>query len=100
MKLKVLQAVGNGFLSLSLSHECHTNMGVILLLVLPSVQNLHQDVSYKAHMILRVLRGKSQVALLLMYQDFPTRTLHCCAYSLYYACSSNHSVCRLSLRFG
>lgn len=69
MKLKVLQEVGNGFLSLSLSHECHTNMGVILLLMLPSVQNLHQDVSYKAHIILR-LRGKSQVALLLMYKIF------------------------------
>lgn len=70
MKLKVLQEVGNGFLSLSLSHECQTNMGVILVLMLPSVQNLHQDVSYKAHIILRVPRGKSQVALLLMYKIF------------------------------
>lgn len=74
-------------------YESYSHFPVFVLLMLPLLYYLHQDsVSYKLHIIFFSFKTQVPGSFIINSQNYQTITLHCCAYSLHYACSFNHSV--------
>lgn len=78
----------------------HHNTGVILSLYFSRF--LRSSVSARTEFLITLTSFYSKVpgSFIINVHNYQTITLHCCAYSLHYACSFNHSVCTVFLRSG